>query len=93
MKKFDKIVDGYEIPPEFFDFLKAMDPPKYTKGSWKEKDCPSMQFTRNIGSVLSHLSKVLKGENIDEESGLPHLIHAITRLQMAHYRKERGIDK
>lgn len=46
---------------------------------WK-KACTKEQFTE---AAKRHLNKIMKGENFDDESGLPHLYHALCSLAMA----------
>lgn len=50
-------------------------------------------YTRLVGSVLRHMFAFMRREDMDPESGLPHLAHAGASLQMLYFmwreRKER----
>ena len=61
---------------------------KYEKDSWKTK--PTTVKAR-IGSAKRHILKYLDGQELDDESDLPHLTHAITQLMMAQSYINRGI--
>jgi hypothetical protein len=41
-----------------------------------------MAWTRLIGAALRHCFSWLRGEDIDPESGLPHLSHALASIAM-----------
>lgn len=41
-----------------------------------------MAWTRLAGAALRHIYKWLRGEDIDNESGLPHLAHAAANCMM-----------
>jgi len=49
---------------------------KYADRNWEK----GMKHSRVLGAAKRHLSAVELGENIDEESGLPHVAHAIASL-------------
>lgn len=49
---------------------------KYAKGNWAKGMPWSVCFT----CTMSHLSKAWQGEEKDEESGLPHLAHAMCNI-------------
>lgn len=56
---------------------------KYSPYNWKnsvpgERD----RKTRLIASVLRHVNAHLRGEVLDDESGLPHLAHAASTILM-----------
>lgn len=46
---------------------------------------------KRIGSAQRHILKYLNSEPLDDESGLPHLAHAITQLMMAQHYINEGI--
>ena len=49
---------------------------KYEKGNWRK----GMNWTIVYDCVQRHMLKWLDGEEIDEESGLPHLYHVATNV-------------
>lgn len=42
-------------------------------------------YTRLASACLRHLTAYLEGENVDEESGNPHLDHALASLAMLKF--------
>lgn len=44
---------------------------KYAADNWRN----GLEYTRLIGAMKRHLSAFEKGEDIDPESGLPHIDH------------------
>ncbi len=44
---------------------------KYAAHNWRG----GISFTRLIGAALRHLFAIIKGEDVDPESGLPHVDH------------------
>lgn len=46
---------------------------KYAPNNWQK----GMAWSRVINSLLRHTFKLIKGEDIDEESGLPHVDHIL----------------
>lgn len=50
---------------------------KYGPFNWRETDVEAMTY---VGAVLRHLSAYVDGEDIDPESGNPHLAHAMASL-------------
>ena len=49
---------------------------KYSDNNWQNVDDPG----RYVGALYRHLEAWRAGEEMDPESGLPHLHHAITNL-------------
>ena len=45
-------------------------------------DIDKYGWTRHYGSIQRHLAAWNDGEDIDPESGLPHLAHAMTQLMI-----------
>lgn len=50
---------------------------KYGAFNWRETNIETMTY---VGATLRHLSAFVDGENIDPESGNPHLAHAMASL-------------
>jgi len=50
---------------------------KYGAYNWRETQIETMTY---VGAVLRHLSAYTDGEDIDPESGNPHLAHALASL-------------
>lgn len=44
---------------------------KYSADNWRN----GIEYTRLIGAIKRHLSSIEQGEDIDPESGLPHIDH------------------
>lgn len=45
---------------------------KYPLHNWRK----GLSHTATVDSAIRHFAKWINGENVDEESGLPHLAHA-----------------
>jgi hypothetical protein len=54
---------------------------KYGEHNWS-KHAGRWAWTKLIGSALRHIFAWMRREDFDEESGLPHLAHAIVNLMM-----------
>ena len=52
---------------------------KYERHNWRR----GISVTRNLAAALRHVFRVLRGEDIDPESGLHHLAHAGCCLMFA----------
>jgi hypothetical protein len=63
---------------------------KYGHGNW-QKGTSWMEFA---GSAMRHFTSWLGGTDIDAESGLPHLAHAVTNLLflLTYRRRKLGTD-
>lgn len=48
-------------------------------GAWSWRDRPT-SYAERFGSVMRHLLKWWRGQDIDPQSGLPHLAHAACQL-------------
>lgn len=59
---------------------------KYSRDNWKKLDNGVERF---FNAALRHLLAINAGQTYDEESGLPHIDHAITSLLMAVWHSER----
>jgi hypothetical protein len=83
MKKFDSNKPLLAIVP--LSALKAITgvmefgAKKY--GLWNYKE-PGMTQTRLLSATLRHIYQHLEGADLDDESGLPHLSHAIASLTL-----------
>jgi hypothetical protein len=53
---------------------------KYYANSWRSGEM--VTWSRTYGSIQRHLLTFWSGENVDPESGKPHLSHAITQLMI-----------
>lgn len=53
---------------------------KYSDNSWQK-----VESFRYKGALYRHLVAFEKGELVDDESGLPHLAHALTNLVFLYY--------
>ena len=63
---------------------------KYADHNWTK----GMKWGRVIGSLLRHTAKFMGGEDVDAESGLPHVDHIMTNAMFLsnYYRKHKGLD-
>lgn len=59
---------------------------KYKPGNWKN----ATDIDRYTAALYRHLEAWRKGEEVDEESGLPHLAHAITNVAFLIWFEETG---
>ena len=67
------------IPPQFIKDVAevlAMGAEKYGEHNWRG----GLKWTRLYGSTMRHLLAWIGGEDLDKESGLPHLSHAVTNI-------------
>lgn len=54
---------------------------KYGENNWR-KDLHEYKYSRHYSSIQRHLLAFMNGEDIDPESGLPHLSHALTQMMI-----------
>lgn len=54
---------------------------KYGENNWR-KDLNKMPYSRHYSSIMRHLLAFHSGEDIDPESGLNHLDHAMTQIMI-----------
>lgn len=54
---------------------------KYARDNWKK----GFNYTRSAAACLRHVFAFLSGEDLDPESGLPHIAHAICCLEHLLY--------
>lgn len=52
---------------------------KYSRDNWRK----GMAWLRPVAASLRHTYSWMRGEDLDPESGLPHLAHAMVGLMMA----------
>lgn len=60
---------------------------KYARGSWKEFELEDAR--KLIAPAKRHLNAYRKGEMIDPESGLPHLVQAAWNLLTVYYHEAK----
>jgi len=88
--KFDTDKLRYDlIPPESMEALAKVltyGAKKYKPGNWKN----ATNIDRYTAALYRHLEAWRKGEEVDEESGLPHLAHAITNVAFLIWFEETG---
>jgi hypothetical protein len=63
---------------------------KYPGSQWKK----GMAWSKVIASLLRHLFKFMAGEDLDSESGLPHIDHVAANVMFLqeYYRKHKSLD-
>lgn len=49
---------------------------KYAEHNWRK----GMEWSKPYASAMRHMIKFWSGEDIDPETGLPHLAHAMTNM-------------
>lgn len=59
---------------------------KHGKDNWKK----GLPASAHFSSAIGHMSKFAQGERLDE-SGHPHIVHAICRIMMLYHSIENGI--
>ena len=60
------------VPLETLAKIYTMGAEKYADRNWEK----GIQYSRIYAAVMMHLNKYWSSENVDPESGLPHLAHA-----------------
>ena len=61
---------------------------KYSPWNWREHK--GFSWTRVFSATLRHLFAWVRGEDLDKETGLPHLAHAVCNLLfLLHYSQNR----
>jgi hypothetical protein len=64
---------------------------KYHKGSW-QKFTPEQAMEVLPDAAQRHFNQWLRGERLDSESGLPHLVCAAWNLLVTHWHESRGTE-
>jgi hypothetical protein len=54
---------------------------KYSRSDWSK----GIKYSRLLSATYRHIGKFNAGEDLDPESGLPHIAHAATNLIMLLY--------
>lgn len=79
-----------QIPPEvLLEWGKVFNygEKKYARDNWKK----GTEWYQFYGSALRHLYRFWQGEDIDPESGLPHLAHALWNVGCLRYYQLNGL--
>ncbi len=87
----DKKVPLQNIPPVALVYLGMAlkeGARKYGAYNWRENDVEVMTY---LGATMRHVAAYLDGENIDPESGNPHLAHALASLAILVDAVECGV--
>lgn len=77
-------VDISLIPPEYLEELARVfmyGTKKYSRDNWRK----GMKWSRMYNSAMRHIIAFWRGEKLDVESGLPHLVHAAWNLLALHW--------
>lgn len=56
---------------------------KYGENNW-HRDIHKYPYSRHYSSIMRHLLAFQSGEDLDPESGLPHVAHAMTQLMILY---------
>jgi hypothetical protein len=71
------------VPPEWLEGLGSVitfGANKYRPNGWRD----GMPWSDTMASALRHITSWQKGEELDSDSGLPHLLHAATNLMFLY---------
>jgi len=63
---------------------------KYEEHNWRK----GLSWSDTLGSTLRHLLRFMSGEDVDKESGLPHIDHVMTNAMFLSEMQKlgRGVD-
>lgn len=64
---------------------------KYFADSYRQGE--TVAWSRTYGSILRHLFAFWEGEDLDPESGMPHLAHAATQLMILMEHTKYNVNK
>jgi len=79
-----------QIPPEVllaYGSIFTYGEKKYARNNWLQGN----EWHEFLGSALRHLLRWEAGEDIDPESKLPHLAHALWNVGALHYFQVKGL--
>ena len=82
------------VPPEVINEIAEVlgfGANKYGPNNWRD-DGYVTEWSRTYSSVQRHLNSFWSGEDLDPESGLSHLAHAMTQLAILMVHKSDGHD-
>jgi hypothetical protein len=80
------------IPPEVIEQLATVltyGAKKYSDRNWEK----GIKYNRVYGALQRHLNRWMMGEDLDKESGLLHLSHALTCLSFLVTYEQRNFGK
>lgn len=82
-----------DVPPEMLDFLQVMimGAKKHGANNWLDADGKKSSHKDMHASMFRHLAASSAGVRTDEESGMDHLLHLMTRAGMYYTRLKRGL--
>lgn len=61
---------------------------KYAADNWRG----GIEYTRLISAMLRHIAAIQRGEDIDPESGLPHVYHVGANAQFLGWMQQERPD-
>ena len=63
---------------------------KYAPNNWRK----GLAWSRVIGAILRHMYAFMQGEDLDQETGLPHLDHAACEIMFLQefFRTRKDLD-
>jgi len=82
-----------DLPDQFRDYLDVIriGAAKHGDNNWLEPNGKKSSHKDMHASMFRHLAHSSAGHRKDDESGLDHLLHLITRAQMMYTRIQRNI--
>ncbi|MCH2199756.1 MAG: DUF5664 domain-containing protein [Flavobacteriales bacterium] len=86
----DNKPDPTMVDPQFILELSkvlGMGAEKYTRDNWRK----GTAYQRRMASAMRHMLAWIEGEDLDPESGLPHLAHAATNCMFLMNWQRRGV--
>lgn len=91
-QKGQKDVQLSMVPPKFLEDLGriyAMGAAKYARNNWRK----GYKWSLSADALYRHWLEVLKGNWLDEESGLPHVCHIAWHCATLHTFQEEGLGE